>query len=358
MMNMGELFRYPRLLDVPMARVELHSAEPHRTLLQRGDLMFARRSLTLEGAGKCAIVHELSEPTTWEGSIIRARVQPSIASPEYLFYYFGSPAGRRQMETIVEQVAAAGIRSSDLARLKLLIPPVHEQRAIAEVLGALDDKIAANTKLASTLDGFIRAKFEWVRQTSNRRPFFEVVDVDFGEAFAGQHFADEGEGRPLIRIRDLKTFTPQTWTTEVRAREVLVQPGDVLIGMDAEFRPTPWLGEVGLLNQRVCRARSGYFGRAYLREALIRPMTAVENEKSATTVIHLNKADLVRSTVELPDDASLSAFEDQAEPAYTQRIDLSRQNRTLAEIRNTLLPQLMSGKLRVRDAQKIIEEAV
>ncbi len=68
--NMGELFAYPRLYDVPMKRLELTESELNRSILEAGDLLFARRSLVAEGAGKCSIVMEVNEPTAFESSII------------------------------------------------------------------------------------------------------------------------------------------------------------------------------------------------------------------------------------------------------------------------------------------------
>lgn len=183
-----------------------------------------------------------------------------------------------------------------------------------------------------------------------------MVKVDFGEAFKGADFSEPGVGRPLIRIRDLKTFKSQIWTTEVRPSEVMVMPGDVVVGMDAEFRPTSWLGNPGLLNHRVCRVRGKYFGNAFAREVLKAPLIRVENFKSATTVIHLNKGDLERVKLLIPSSTALESFETTAEPLYTLRISLAVENRTLAATRDALLPQLMSGRLRVKDAQKLVEE--
>ena len=91
--NMGELFAYPRLGDVPMKRVELSESEIEKSSLKVGDLLFARRSLVAEGAGKCAIVMDVNEPTTFESSIIRARPDGKIANSLFLYYLFNSPPG-------------------------------------------------------------------------------------------------------------------------------------------------------------------------------------------------------------------------------------------------------------------------
>src|SRR5665647_1238428 len=146
MVNMKEIFAYDRIADQKCALAPLTAAERASCLLESGDLLFARQSLTYEGAGKCVLVLDGARERTWESHLIRVRLDSTKAVAGYYFYYFRSPQGRSSIETIIQQVAAAGIRGSDLRRLVVPCPPVQEQRAIAEMLGALDDKISANTK--------------------------------------------------------------------------------------------------------------------------------------------------------------------------------------------------------------------
>src|ERR1700687_2200825 len=113
--NMGELFAHPRLRAVPMKRVELSRSESLRFMLAKGDLIFARRSLVAEGAGKCSIVLDTDEPTTFESSIIRARPDRLKVEPLYLYYFFNSSFGLRSLDTIRRQVAVAGITGGDLS---------------------------------------------------------------------------------------------------------------------------------------------------------------------------------------------------------------------------------------------------
>ena len=91
--NMGELFAHPRLRAVPMKRVELSESELERFALTKGDLIFARRSLVAEGAGKCSVVLDVNEATTFESSIIRARPDVAKVDPLYLYYFFNSTPG-------------------------------------------------------------------------------------------------------------------------------------------------------------------------------------------------------------------------------------------------------------------------
>ena len=243
--------------------------------------------------------------------------------------------------------------------LELCMPGVDEQRAIAEVLGALDDKIAANTnsqRLSATLTTSLYRHA--VDADSLSVPFFRILNVDFGEAFKGDQFASTGEGQPLIRIRDLTSFEPQVWTVERRPAEVTVAPGDVVVGMDGEFRATWWLGDPGLLNQRVCRVHSSIAGGAFVAEAIRGPLAQIEREKTATTVIHLNKSDLERSSVRVPAPTKLTWFEGCAEPVVAALVSAARENRVLARTRDELLSLLLSGKLRVKDAAAVVSDVV
>ena len=91
-----------------------------------------------------------------------ARLNKDFADPFFYYYFFNSSIGRQAIEAIVEQVAAAGIRGSDLAKLKVPFPPLSEQRAIARILGSLDDTIEINRHMNATLESMAQAVFrQW-----------------------------------------------------------------------------------------------------------------------------------------------------------------------------------------------------
>ena len=185
--NMGELFAYPRLRNVPMKRVDLSESEKGRFCIHPGDLLFARRSLVAEGAGKCTVVLEVSEPTTFESSIIRARPDTTKSDSLFLYYYFKSPQGLHALDSIRRQVAVAGITGSDLARLNVRLPPLSHQRAIAHILGTLDDKIDLNRRMNETLEAMARALFKY---------WF----VDFGPVRAKAEDRDSSLPQPLADL--------------------------------------------------------------------------------------------------------------------------------------------------------------
>ncbi|MEW1697820.1 restriction endonuclease subunit S [Streptomyces sp. NPDC091278] len=239
------------------------------------------------------------------------------------------------------------------------IPSRDVQDRIVSALSSLDNKIAVNDRIQDTADELIRRLYAAAQAEPDARehPLLDALRVTFGAPFASSEFSDEGTGRPLLRIRDLKTFNPQVWTTQHLEKELVVNPGDVVAGMDAEFRPTFWLGDAAVMNQRVLHAASRVGGGSALaREALRAPLAKVEGYKTGTTVAHLNKSDLSTLVVHVPSEGATSRFQSAAEPLRQRLVAAAMESRVLAALRNTLLPQLMSGRLRVRDAETIVED--
>lgn len=223
--NMGELFRYPRLGAVPMKRVVLTPSEEDRFLVRPNDLIFARRSLVAEGAGKCCIVLDVDEPTTFESSIIRARPDGERADASYLYYFFNSPTGLYHLDTIRRQVAVAGITGTDLANLIFPLPPLATQKAIGLALATLDDKIELNRRMSETLEAMARALFtQWfvafdpVRAKSERRDTGlprEVADL-FPDSFEDSELGEIPKGWAVRSLSDFADLNPEVWSKSSR----------------------------------------------------------------------------------------------------------------------------------------------
>ena len=210
--NMGELFANPRLGAIPMRRVHLSESEQGRFGVQKGDLLFARRSLVAEGAGKCCVVLETDEPTTFESSIIRARPDPAKSDSLFLYYYFNSPDGLHALDTIRRQVAVAGITGTDLSQLPLPQPTLEEQHAIGHVLGSLDDKIELNRRMNRTLEEMARTIFQdWFvdfgptrAKMEGQEPYLppELWDL-FPDELVDSELGEVPEGWEIVRIEDV-----------------------------------------------------------------------------------------------------------------------------------------------------------
>lgn len=228
--------------------------------------------------------------------------------------------------------------------LPVRFPDPDEQRAIAATLGALDDKIELNRKMNATLEAMARALFrDWFvdfgptrAKMEGREPYlspdlwalfpdrlddegrpegwelrsiYDFANVVYGAPFASKQFNSDGAGFPLIRIRDLATHEPRIWTAEVHPKGHLIQPGDMVVGMDGEFRLHIWKGAPAWLNQRVCHFEPlpGVPG-SFLAEALIAPLAFFERGKVGTTVIHLGKGDIDTFKLLHPGDRLLTDF--------------------------------------------------
>ena len=150
MINMGELFSNGRIYDIPMELVPLNDKEKEVAKVERYDLLFARQSLVLEGAGKCSIVMDVSDLTTFESHLIRVRLDYNIANPLFYYYYFSSSLS--PIRSIVSQCAQAGIKGSDLVQIMVDFPPLHIQHRIATILSSYDSLIENYQKQIKLLE--------------------------------------------------------------------------------------------------------------------------------------------------------------------------------------------------------------
>ena len=151
MVHMTDIFRSEEIVNSKMARVSISAKETEKFKLKVGDLLFARRSLALEGVAKCAIVGQLSEPVTFESSIIRVSLNEEKAFSKYIFYFLQSSKGAAEKIKLARQVAISGITGEDLKLLPIPLPPLPEQRRIAAVLGTWDRAIKQTTGLLTHL---------------------------------------------------------------------------------------------------------------------------------------------------------------------------------------------------------------
>ena len=301
------------------------------------------------------------------------------AKADYNFVYYLIKSNVERIKGLGTGTTFAEISGSVVKGLKFTIPNLPTQTAIAEILSSLDDKIELNNKINQELETLAQTLFkQWFIDfefpNENGEPYkssggemveselgeipngwevgsiYDISSVIYGAPFKSSLFNQERKGYPLIRIRDLKTFKPQNWTEEVLSKGTKIQPGDLVVGMDAEFRPHFWLGEEGWLNQRVCLFKpKSEFSRLFVRE-IIRPLLAFyENSLVGTTVIHLGKGDIDTFKSIIPSNHLSKLFTELSEPLINKIIENSRENESLRNLRDTLLPKLISGELEINE---------
>lgn len=375
MVNMGELFAYDRMRNVPMERVPVSNKEKNDYLLCPGDLIFARQSLLLSGVGKCSIFLGDDEEVTFEGHLIRVRLGES-SSPMFYYYFFKSEKGKAIIQEFSEQVAASGIRGSDLARIPVPVPSFGEQQSIAKILSDFDSKIELNRQMGRTLESMASAIFkhwfvdfefpneegkpykssggEMVVSELGRIPenwrvgvIPDIADVIYGYPFDSKLFNEE-RGFPLVRIRDLPANNPSTFTTEDFGERYVIRKGDVVAGMDGEFGTYLWKGPDTLQNQRICKfiGKTREYSNAFIYFVVSKPLKVIEGAKVGTTVIHLSKQDIDSVRIIIPPKEVLREYNILAIPLFAQMTIGGHENLVLEQSRDTLLPKLLSGKIR------------
>jgi len=137
------------LVDVQSAVcVDVDRSEIDRFGLKTHDLLIARRSLVLEGAGRCSLVPEINEPTTFESSIIRVRLKLNELDAKFANFFFNSEAGYRMRLPFIRQVAVSGVSGQDVGEYSLPVPHPEEQNRIVELLNQ-SDNIVKEIKLTA-----------------------------------------------------------------------------------------------------------------------------------------------------------------------------------------------------------------
>ncbi len=135
MLHMPQMFRGIKVDASDSARVMLTDEEVRRFELLEGDLVFARRSVSYEGAGQCSLIPELHETLAFESSIIRVRLKQHLASSAFVNYFLNSALGFRIRAPLIRQVAVSGVSSEDVGSMEICLPvDIEEQAQIVEIL--------------------------------------------------------------------------------------------------------------------------------------------------------------------------------------------------------------------------------
>jgi type I restriction enzyme S subunit len=145
MVQMGNIFRGFEVSFDGAGRVKVTPSELATYSLRPGDLLFGRRSLVMEGAGKCALVTCTTEPSTFESSIVRVRVKPDRVVPLFVAYFLTGDAGYRDRRRFIRQVAVSGVSGGDIAEFLIAVPPRREQDGICACIRALNERLAAES---------------------------------------------------------------------------------------------------------------------------------------------------------------------------------------------------------------------
>jgi type I restriction enzyme S subunit len=386
--NMGDLFSYDLISSQEMKRIELNNRELANNLVKDGDLLFARRSFVLEGAGKCSLVVQPSEDTTFESSVIRVRLNPDSANPRFYYYLFRSPQGRALISSIVTGAVVSGIRGSELVLLKVPKPPLPTQHKIAAILSPYDDLIENNTRRIKILEEmaqiiyrqwFIEFQFPGHEQVPMVESELGVIPQEWevkelGEVVSeiidyrgktpkklGGDWSESGimalsamnvkQGR-LVNLEKAKFVSEELYKKWMKSE---VEKNDILMTSEAPLGEAYCLAEKKkiCLSQRLfcIRANPNIIKPSVLFYAIRSP--AIQNQLHAratgTTVAGIRQSALRKISVLIPPLQLQSKAESVLGTLISTRETLDKKNINLRQTRDLLLPRLISGELDVSE---------
>ena len=314
---------YPYCREISGYEIEVYTGG---SKFRNKDTIMARITPCLEN-GKIAQVNILDKNEVGFGSteFIVLRAKKDIADPDYIYYLTISELVR--IPAIKSMVGSSGrqrVQTDVVENLEIDLPDLGTQKKIAKILSALDDKIECNNQINKNLE-------------EQAQLLYKSWFVDF-EPFGGKIPNDWEQ-------TDQKCTTD---TIEKHIKGYLLQQGDIVVGMDGEFRPYLWGNTIAWLNQRVCVFRNKRpKGKAFLYYTLKPLLSKIEQTQIATTVIHIGKKEFDSFKITLPASDILDKFDEITEPMIDQIVLNKFDSETLSNIRDTLLPKLMSGELDV-----------
>ena len=335
-----------------------------RYLLEEGDILIAMTGATAGKVGrfpKTELPHYLNQRV---GKVYLTN--PDRAAYRYLYFVLSQSTFVQLMFGLADGSAQGNFSGSQIENLEIPLPPLNEQQAIACILGALDDKIELNGRMNDTLEGIAQTLFNnwFVDATRERLPDgWREASLDsvahFLNGLALQKFPPDGEDSlPVIKIAQLRagnTDGADRASAKIPT-EYIVEDGDILFSWSGSLEVELWCAGRGALNQHLFKVTSQRFPKWFYflwTRHHLRSFQAVAAGK-ATTMGHIQRHHLTEARVFVPTPAQLEKMDRQMSRLIEKMITNRLSSRALAALRDTLLSKLISGELRVPDAERIV----
>lgn len=329
------------------------------------------------------------------GKVVVTR--PDLIDLDYLYWVFLWKEFNQELVASSSGTKIVHTAPTRIEAFRFSRPPLDEQRAIARILRSLDDKIELNRRMNRTMESMAQAIFRsWFvdfEPVSAKREGRKPVGMDdataalFPEHFEessmgpiptgwrpgstadiaryvnGKNFTKNatGTGRMVIRIAELNSGpSGSTIYNDIKADpENTAFPGDLLFSWSGSLDVYRWHRNEALVNQHIFKVVCGeypqWFVHFHLQEAM--PFFQGVAADKATTMGHIKREHLSQPDVALPPAELIAAANRIIQPLYDRMLRSERQNLSLAAQRDALLPQLLSGELRVCQAERMIGEA-
>ena len=368
--------------------------------LQKGDILLS----TSASLGRIAVVDREAVGAVAYTGIVRMRPRDSRLFAPFIRYLLEGPNFQQQAEAFGAGSVIRHFGPMHLRQMTVMLPPPNEQRAIAHILGKMDERIELNRKQNETLEAIAGAlfkawfvDFEPVRaKLKGRWDFSEslpglpthlyrhfpdrLIESKLGEipegwemrsldsianylnGLAMQKFPPESEINflPVIKIAQLRagnTSGADRASTQIKP-EYIINDGDVLFSWSGSLEVEVWNGGRGALNQHLFKITSKlvpkwfYF---YATRYHLESFRAIAAGK-ATTMGHIQRKHLSDAMIAVAPSQDMKIFDAVIGPIFDQIVSNEQQSRSLALLRNALLPRLISGELRLENPEAFTME--
>ncbi|MBC3365538.1 restriction endonuclease subunit S [Pseudomonas sp. SWRI154] len=287
---------------------------------------------------------------------MKLSVDHSKAHPLFLYYLFSSP--EKQQEILNNGIGAAvpGFNLGQLRKMVISLPKPDEQKAIAAVLNSLDEKIDLLHRQNTTLEAMSKTLFrhwftEGPRNNWTERSLSHIAR--FLNGLACQKYLPENDldKLPVLKIRELSGGISDNsdWATNQVKSDYIVEAGDVIFAWSASLMVKIWDGERCVLNQHLFKVTSDQFPKWYYLLWCKHHLAEFISISSshATTMGHIKRGDLDAAMVLVPTAGELEEMSTQMEPLLDKQIANAKQMKSLEKLRDTLLPKVINGEVRV-----------
>lgn len=367
--NVMDVFRNDILTESKIiGRVQVTDKQLEGYQLKYGDVLFNRTSETFDEIAIAAIYLD-NAIATFGGFVIRARPKGNQIDPAYSVFLFQSKSYRSQVVKLGQGAIRANIGQKDLARVCILVPPLAEQKKIAQILSTWDKAISVTEKLLTNSqqqkkalmqqlltgkkrlldENGVRFSGEWCTCTLS-----EVAHIIMGSSPKSEAYNDNGLGLPLIQGNaDIKcrVSCPRVYTSDITKE---CTPGDILLSVRAP------VGTVALSQHKACIGRgiSAIKSKRKMSQSFLYQWFLWFEPKwcylsQGSTFESINSDDIKTLKLSVPNFEEQQKIAAVLSAADTEISTLEKKLACLKNEKKALMQQLLTGKRRVK-----VDEAV
>ena len=332
---------------------------------QNGDTLLARITPCLEN-GKTSFVDILENDEIAFGSTEFIVLRNKIGSSDKKFIYYLAISPFLRDVAIKSMIGSSGrqrVQQNVLENLEINLPPLETQEKIAKILSSLDDKIELNNKINENLHVQAQAIFKsWF---VDFEPFGGTMPSDWEEkslsdiaffinGLAMQKFRPKKNEKslPVLKIKELRAgncdFSSELCSENIK-NDYIVKQGDIIFSWSGSLLVDVWSGGTCGLNQHLFKVIPNSFDNWFVFWWLkfhLNKFIAIANDK-ATTMGHIKREDLEKAKVLIPNKKVYQELNKILSSLFDNYLLLEIESKKLTQIRDTLLPKLMSGEIEV-----------